>query len=327
VSGNNSDQELLIVGLGGLGIRTAIALRATLELQHGAGVQNGQSRIRLLAIDARAHQESYLPRLDDKQLDGLHLDSSEFFGLLSTGQNPWDRVFKDAKLKIHEAEKLVAKRPAIEISRSPDRSDYQAMIYGSRERFRSEIKNFLSDSIELENEANNSPKIIVIASLFGDTGSLSYLELISILKEMSNEIRNASVHSFLISPNSFEKIFSLNEYQIAKYYCAIDSIYDLCLSEGTSDIQLNQQILSANSENFENQYFDKFIIIREMSHAIYLYLARNLLSIEFAEIEKQDSKIQFVSLNSDKCLEIRQFIVNRSSMDPRFSAFIRDLLN
>ena len=323
MSERDTAQEILIIGLGGLGIRTAITLRAALEQHGNSGPQERLSKIRLRAIDSRPNPESYLSVFEGHDPEGFSLDSTEYFGLLKPNNNPWDKVIEDAKLKVTEAEKLAANKPVIEISRTPDRFDYRAMIYESKERYRLEVRKFLNESTQSENFYGKPPKIVVITSLFGDAGSLAYLELLSILEEISSEFKFESVNSYLISPEGFEGIFRLNDYQTAKYFSMVDSIYRLNLNELIQKFSLNQQLLMVNEKNFEEKYIDLFMILNEVSIEIYSNTSLDLNVNQISSVETLNQIIRLELLDNEKCLEIKKIMSDRCAVDPIFFEHIR----
>ena len=151
MSEEESGQEVVLIGLGGAGIKTMLALRALLENEELSVDGGRENSCRLLAIDSNYHPSEYLRDAHEEDLEGMHLSKSEFLSLIRNGENPWDKVTKDAKSNVPDAVDLLAKRGP-PINRNPDRSDYMAMIYVSRERMKQEIGDFLKNSEELNRQ-------------------------------------------------------------------------------------------------------------------------------------------------------------------------------
>jgi hypothetical protein len=123
MSEEESGQDIALIGLGGAGIKTMLALRALIEKEILSAHGSRENSCQLIAIDSNPFAQDYFHELDDRDHDDLLLAQNEYLGLLKQSMNPWDIVTKDAKSNIPEALKLNSQRPVIEISRSPDRSD------------------------------------------------------------------------------------------------------------------------------------------------------------------------------------------------------------
>ena len=215
-------QDVVLIGLGGAGIRTSLALRARIQGKETPTVGSSESSCRLLAIDSNYIAQDYFSGLDEEDHAELLLAQDEYIGLLRNGENPWDSVTRDANSQVPEAERLLTKRRVILINQYPVRSDYEAMIYVSRARMKQAIRDFLKNSEESRNQPSRPPKIIVTTSLFGDSGSLSYLALLEMLTELSKEIEYESINAFLFAPEGFKGFFHLNNSHTAKYLSVIN---------------------------------------------------------------------------------------------------------
>ena len=90
-------QDIVLIGLGGAGIRTALALRARLASDETLPFGSIDDSCRLLAIDSNYVAQYYFQSLDDKDHEDLLLAQNEYVGLLRYGENPWDKVTEDAK--------------------------------------------------------------------------------------------------------------------------------------------------------------------------------------------------------------------------------------
>ena len=326
MSEEESSQDVLLIGLGGAGIKTVLALRALIENEELSGRGSRGNSCRLLAIDSYNLTQEYLRDIDEGNLEGIHLSQKEHLVLLDSGENPWDKVTKDAKSNIPEALKLNSQRPVIEISRSPDRSDYKAMIYVSRERMKQKIRDFLKNSEERKGDSARPIKLIIATSLIGNTGSLSYLELLKILTELSEEKRCESINAVLFGPDVFEGFFRPQTLHLARYLGVVSSISDICFKEGSERILPNQYLISLN-EGISIYQFPIFTIFKETAKKLYEFIYRESQFEIRVQNDGGDSIIEMVPLDLEKCLEIKSSFVDRLRADRHFNQLVREYLD
>ena len=323
-----SEEELVhdvaLIGLGGSGIRSMMALRALIEKEETPALGVTKNSCRLLAIDSNSTFQDYFRDLDEDDREGILLKQNEYLGLLRYAENPWDRVTQDAKSKIPEAEKLLRQRPAVGISRSPDRTDYKSMIYVSRERMKQAIREFLKNS-EATNEKQAAPlRLMIASSLFGDTGSLSYLALLEILDELSGEIRFESINAFLFEPEGFEGYLRLNTFHTAKYLSVIKSISKFCFTEDAHRIVPLQYLISINPEKLLDRSSNVLLAFTETAKKVNELIRRESLSKNWAEGDDEDAKIRVVPLDLEKCVNIQKTIIDFYGSDRHFIEMTRD---
>jgi len=324
MSEEESARNLVLIGLGGSGIKAMLALRALIEKEKLSAHGSRENSCRLLAIDSNYIQTGeYFRDIDEEDLEGIRLTQDEYLGLLHYRENPWDRVTEDAKSNIPEAVKLHSQRRAIEINRSPDRSDYEAMIYVSRERMKKGVRDFLKNS-EKSNKHSARPITLMIAtSLFGDTGSLCYLALLEILTELSEEIRCESINAVLFGPDVYVRFFQQQTFHTAKYLGVVNSIFNFCFKEGPEQIAPNQHLISLYPGT-SMHLFPRFAIFTETAKKLYNLIYEESLSENMVQEAGGDSTIEMVPLNLEKCLEIKSSFVDRLRADRHFNELVRD---
>ena len=317
-------QDVALIGLGGSGIRTMMALRALIEKEEAPALEVTKNSCRLLAIDCHFHGLEYFQDIPEKDHEHIHLKQNELLGLLRNSENPWDRVAKDAKSNIPEAEKLLSQRPAIEISRSDDRTDFKAMIYVSRERLKQAIREFVKNPVESKDLPERSLNLIISSSLFGDTGSLSYLALLEILAELSEEIRFESINAVLFAPEGFEGYLRLNTFHTAKYLSVIKSISRFCFTEAGDRIVPLQYLISINPEKLLDKSSNVLVAFTETARRVNELIDSGPLSENLAKGDSEDPIIKIVPLNLEKCASIEKAINDRFGSDRRFIEWARD---
>jgi hypothetical protein len=319
-----SGREIALIGLGGSGIRTMMALRALIEKEKAPALGVTKNSCRLLAIDSNSYFQDYFRDLSDGDREGILLNQNEYLGLLHSGENPWDKVTKDAQSNNPEAEKLLSQRPAILISRSPDRVDYKAMIYVSRERMKQAIREFLKNS-SATNEKEAAPlRLMIASSLFGDTGSLSYLALLEILAELSDEIRFESIHAVLFEPESFEGYLRLNTFHTAKYLSVVKSISRFSFTEDINRIVPLQYLVSINPEQLLDRSTSVLLAFTETAKKVNELIDSGPLPEDLAKGDSGDPIVRIIPLNLEKCASIEKTINDRFGSDRRFIEWVRD---
>ena len=323
MSEEESGQDIALIGLGGAGIKTMLALRALIENEELSGRGSRGNSCRLLAIDSNYLAQDYFRSLDDRDHEDLLLAQNEYLGLLRNGENPWDKVTTDAKSNIPEAVKLYSQRRAIEINRSPDRSDYEAMIYVSRERMKQGVRDFLKNSEKSNKQSANPITLMIATSLFGDTGSLSYLALLEILTELSEEIRCESINAVLFGPDVYVRFFQQQTFHTAKYLGVVNSISNFCFKEGPEQIAPNQHLISLYPGT-SMHLFPRFTMFTETAKKLYNLIYEESLSENMFQNDGGDSIIEMVPLDLEKCLEIKSSFVDRLRADRHFSQLVRE---
>ena len=323
MSEEESGQEVVLIGLGGAGIKTMLALRALIENEEFSVRGSRENSCRLLAIDSYNLTQEYFRDVKEEDLESIHLSQKEYLVLLESRENPWDRVTKDAKSNIPEAEQLLSKRGSILINRSPYRSDYEAMIYVSRERMKQVIKDFLKNSEESNQRSVRPLKLIIATSLIGDTGSLSYLALLEILTQLSDEIRYESINAALFGPDVFEGFFRPQNIHTAKYLSVINLISNFCFKEGPERIVPNQHLVSLNLETSVH-LFPKFAIFTDTAKELHKLIRKESDPEDRVQIDGGDSIINIGPLNLEKCLDIKNLYADRLRADRSFSELVRE---
>jgi len=323
MSEEEPDQNFVLIGLGGTGIKTMLTLRALIESDESSLHQGRENSCRLLAIDSNYFHSEYFRDVEEEDIEGFHLSQKEFLNLLHKGEDPWGRVIEDAKSNITEAVDLLAKRRTILINRAPDRSDYEAMIYVSRERMKEAIRDFLNNPEESTKDSARPIKLIIATSLIGDTGSLSYFALLEILNELSKEIRCDSISAVLLGPDVFTEIFRPQTIHIARYLAAINSISKFCVKESQQRIIPNQYLISINPGASAHQ-FPRIAILRETAQKLHGLIIRESEPDSRVKDNGKEPMIELMPLTVEKCLEIKNSFSDRLDSDRQFNQLVRD---
>ena len=318
-------QDVALIGLGGAGIRTMLALRALIASDERPVFEGRENSCRLLAIDSSYVRQDYFWELDDGDHEDLLLAQSEYLGLLRNGENPWDKVTQDAKSNIPEATGLLARRVFPLGMAAPVRSDYEAMIYVSRERMKQAVQDFIKNSEDSRNQLARPLEVIVATSLFGDSGSLSYLALLEFLTDLSKENRNVSINTFLFAPEGLKGFFYLNDLHTAKYLSVVKSLSGMSFNESSEKFVPIQYLVSVDAESHIGPFPSVFEIFTETAEKL-----RRLIFVEFISDNKVqddggDSIIEMELLNLEKCLEIKNSFVDRLGADRHFNQLMREL--
>jgi hypothetical protein len=316
-------KDVVLIGLGGAGIRTVMAVRALIKNEELLAGGDSESSCRLLAIDSSYVVQDYFRDADEVDRAGVYLSQDEYLGLLRNGENPWDKVTKDAKSNIPEAERLLSRRPSVLINRAPDRNDYEAMIYVSRERMKQEIRDFLKNSEGTKEKPSAPLRLVIVSSLIGDTGSLSYLELLKILPELSEEIRFESISVALFGPDVFEGFFHLQTFHTAKYFSVLRSIAKFCFKIDAQQDLPNHYLISLIPGTALYQ-FPRFAMFTETAKKLHKLIIVQATSENEVQDHGKDSMIEMVPLDLEKWREIEKLFVDRLAADRHFSQLVRD---
>lgn len=317
-------QDVALIGLGRSGIRTIMALRTLIEKEEASALGVSKNSCRLLAIDANYYGQDYFRDLDDDDREGILLNQNEYLGLLRPGENPWDKVTKDANSNIPEATRLLTRRVFPLGMAAPVRSDYEAMIYISRDRMKQAVQDFIKNSDDSRNHPARPLKIIVATSLFGDSGSLSYLALFKFLAELSNENRYVSINAFLFEPEGFEGYLHLKTFHTAKYLSVIKSISKFCFTEDFHRIVPFQYLVSINPEKLLDLSSNVLLAFMETARKVNELIDSGPLSENLNNGDSEDPMIKIVPLNLEKCASIEKAINDRFGGDRRFIEWARD---
>jgi hypothetical protein len=323
-------KQVLLIGLGSSGIKTVVNLRSEIvKAEH----ESATSKIncRLLAIDCCLHTSEYFPEdLTPDSVKRVPLGLSEHLSLAHAGMtidHSWQKVEADANSKVSDAVNLLPQRRLRFGMQAPFRSDYKALIYSSRERLRQVIKDHIQNSKKQTQEDSHSLTIILATSLIGDTGALSYLAILEIFSEFSNELKNVDLSAILFGPELFNSKFHLQPFHVAKYLATMRSINALCWKKENVKVSLTQYLVSKKPTTDSTKY---------LHPADYVFLTtakmlNNLLSTDSGSHEwidqsatgsevniECDFKLEFVALDRHKCVELEKSILERHDKDVNF---------
>lgn len=91
------------------------------------------------------------------------------------------------------------------------RVDYELLVHLAREQIYTKLHETLLTSFPQANASNSETEVIVLGSLAGRTGSISYPAVLSILNSLALEFNLKTCHSFLYSPSVFERFYRNDE--------------------------------------------------------------------------------------------------------------------
>jgi hypothetical protein len=187
------------------------------------------------------------------------------------------------------------------------------------------ILDFLKNSEESRRQPARPQKIIVATSLFGDSGSLSYLALLEILTEISKENRYESINAFLFAPEGFKGFFHLNDLHTAKYLSVINSLSSFSFKEDSERIIPTQYLVSLDAESRVGPFPSVFEIFTETAEKLHRLIFEEFISDNRVQDDGGDSMIEVEPLNLEKCLEIKNSFVDRLGADRHFNQLVREL--
>ena len=91
------------------------------------------------------------------------------------------------------------------------RVDYELLVYWAQGQIYTKLHETLLTSFPQDNESNSEIEVIVLGSLAGRTGSISYPIVLRILNSLALEFNLNKCHSFLYSPSVFDRFFRNDE--------------------------------------------------------------------------------------------------------------------
>ena len=204
-------REWLLIALGGLGRRTAVALREKI-----AGIESensGKIRVtcRVLSIDFSSTQDT-----------GYVVSNEEYFPLLTNGENLFDQW---ARLDIENKKPGALIQPWMKVGFPSEmelylardaqqsgirRVDYQLLLHNSIKRISKHIRSILEEASVGKGGRWMGPNIIILGSLAGRTSSISYVPVLKVLEELSKEFIFDHTFSFLYTPKAIQEAYYLN---------------------------------------------------------------------------------------------------------------------
>lgn len=205
MNGEHLQKNVLLIALGGSGRKTAVVLsekisQARQEMDNGA-----QVNLKVVSID--------FPTV---QSNGYLVKPEEHLSILGYGTNItecWQDLQEEMKLIPEEEQEPwmnVGPISESELWLAQDaqqsgirRVDYFLLIHQARKLIEKKIREALS-TFDQDGNANSEITLIILGSLAGRTGSISYIPTLKILNALVNEFKFASSFSFLYTPQAFE---------------------------------------------------------------------------------------------------------------------------
>ena len=251
-------KNVLLIALGGSGRKLGVTL---LEKINNVDIKASTAthlNCKLVSID-------FGPGLDS----GFHVDPRDCLFLFKQGiylDDIWAEFEKKKKdLDIEEPWMRVGTISEIELWFARDaqqsgirRVDYELLVYQARERIYAKFQEILLDSFQKANASNSEIEVIVLGSLAGRTGSISYPTVFRILNSLALEFSLKSCHSFLYSPSVFDR-FNRNDERIVNFLVSTTRIKlllsqtDVNVFEPTHFLLDEESLLLSMHRDWQNQ--------------------------------------------------------------------------
>jgi hypothetical protein len=211
VSEQSKVKNVLLIALGGSGHKLGVSLLEKISNMEAETFSATKLNYKLVSVDFGPglhsgfpmdpqdclflyHQGLYLDDLwADFEKKRQHLDVEE----------PWMQVGTISEIELWLAQD--AQQSGIR------RVDYELLVYWAQEQIYAKLHETLLTSFPQANASNSEIEVIVLGSLAGRTGSISYPAVCKILNSLAIEFNLKSCHSFLYSPSVFERFYSNDE--------------------------------------------------------------------------------------------------------------------
>lgn len=232
-------RNVLLVALGGSGRRTAVMLTEKISQANNENVVAAQVNLKVLSIDFPPNQDT-----------GYFVEPDEYLPILRHGTDItqcWqDLQVEMSSIPEEDREPWMGVGPISEselwLARDAQQSgirrvDYFLLIHQAREQIEKKIREMLSMFTQ-DGNANSEISVIILGSLVGRTGSISYVPVVKILESLTTEFNFAKNFSFLYMPLAFEmNVHIENE---LNFFKAISRIRRHCEKESESNLSLMQ---------------------------------------------------------------------------------------
>lgn len=196
-------KSVLVVALGGSGRKTAVYVSQKYSNSINGLPNESQLNLKVVSID-----------FQPVQWPGYLVSQEDYVPLFFHGMNLiqcWEEFEKERKIMTEKEEAWMGVGPITEselwLARDAQQSgirrvDYFLLIHMARKRIEEKLRTELSKLLELSGP-DSSVEVIIVGSLVGRTGSISYIPVVKILDSLAADFRLLPSYSFLYAPQAF----------------------------------------------------------------------------------------------------------------------------
>lgn len=227
-------KNMLLIALGGSGRKLGVTLLEKIKNENSKTPIATKLNCKLISIDFRFELDS-----------GFYVDPKDCFFLTYPGINLTD-LWADFERRRHEVDveepwMKVGPISEIELFLARDaqqsgirRVDYELLVYKAREQIHKKLRETLLNSFPKASDLDPEIHVIVLGSLAGRTGSLSYPVVFNFLGSLALEFNLVSYHAFLYSPSVFQELFYENDEQVVNFLASTTKIRELLTNTDSS---------------------------------------------------------------------------------------------
>jgi hypothetical protein len=232
-------KNVLIIALGGSGRKTAVMLREKISRASEENGVGNQVNLKIVSIDFPA-----------VQCDGYLVQPNEYLPILLPQlrfNDCWTALQKDLEsMPEEEVEPWMNVGPLseMELWLAQDaqqsgirRVDYFLLVHHVRQRIKQAIHSALVDFPKTDDPYSQT-SVMILGSLAGRTGSISYVPVLKILESLTAEFKLASNFSFLYMPQAFE--MRLNVESELNFFSSLSRIRKYFGKESANSLSLTQ---------------------------------------------------------------------------------------
>lgn len=228
MSDQSKVKNVLLIALGGSGRRLAVGLLEKIKNEDAEKPTGTFLNCQVVAIDFGQVQDS-----------GFFVSPNDYFSIVGPWNDITDRWAEFEKKKNTSVD---TEEPWMEVGPISEselwlahdaqksgirRVDYELCIYQGRERIHAKLQETLLKSFPKVSGPVSEIEVIILGSLAGRTGSLSYPVVFKILESLALEFNLNSCHSFLYSPSVFQELFYKNDEQVVNFLASTTKIKEL----------------------------------------------------------------------------------------------------
>ncbi len=204
-------KNILIIALGGSGRKLGVTILERMNSQDSETATATNLNCKIVSIDFGQGLDA-----------GFYVDPNDCLYLYKPGMyldDLWaDFEKKKQHLDFEEPWMQVGTISEMELWLARDaqqsgvrRVDYELLVHQAREQIYAKLHETLLTSFSKANATDSEIEVIILGSLAGRTGSISYPAVCKILESLAVEFNLKSCHSFLYSPSVFESRFRNDE--------------------------------------------------------------------------------------------------------------------
>jgi hypothetical protein len=327
-------RNILIIGIGGFGNKAAIRLRGEVEKKYIHLEDHARPQVNLLSLDLTYPGREYFQGFPEEEWpENIYLKSEEqfFIGPPNTYiDTAWTKIALDSASGVPEAKELLLKQRMRIGMEAPFPSDYLAMLYESRSRFKEFIEQFF-DRLSIQNKYNLSEtSVYIFSSLIGNLGRQTYIPLIRILNDVCELDSFRAINSIFFTPEVFKNSGWLQKFHEYRYFAAIKKIHDFSETRREDVSQITQLLISlSQDQNFDSNRISPNDVIDSVAMATGHYLEINNSSSDFATeistllMKGSDTKVMVSRFSNDVFSATRELVNSLSEFE---RTQVKDLL-